>query len=345
MFADGIKGVGDVQLLTIQPNNDLHEIRMGAVLDVTFRAQFSFWQVEKLLQMIYSGEVTDKSVIYIEDFWLPGFEMIPYACHIKGIRPKVYAFCHAQSVDPHDFTHRMRSWMRPMEIGWGNWLTGIFVAAEELKAMLVAGNVARPEKIHVCGTVMRRQVLVDLGWMKDGGKLTRTKSVIFASRPDPEKDPQFFFAVASKMRDSGIGFKYLSGRPLPKDIIGQASAAKVAVYDNLSKERYFHHLQTASLAFNCAKQDFIGYCQLDALAAGCPVLCPDYLTFPTLLKRESCYLYAPGDVADACKHVTDIVNATAGTSAGNESMPALYHRFALHYEFSVERMVSTMFEM
>jgi glycosyltransferase involved in cell wall biosynthesis len=342
MFADGVGSDGCVELCTVAPDNNVREITMGSVLDVTGRAKFAFWQIEKLLDMIQKGQITSESVIYIEDFWHPGFEMLPYACHIAGIRPRVYAFCHAQTADPNDFTYPMRSWMRPMERGWANWLTGIFVAADELREMLAENCIAPVEKVHTVGTVMRRKVLVDLGWLKYVGD-SRQKTVVFASRPDPEKNPEFFLEVASTLRKSGIMFKYLSGKKLPNFIIDQCKEAGVQVREDISKREYFEELSRASLAFNCALQDFIGYCQLDALAAGCPVLCPNYLTFPTLLKYDETYLYTPGSTTDACKHVQDIVTDTVNTPAGGVAVPDVYTRFGSRYEHSVSRMLDVMF--
>jgi len=332
----------NIAVTALVPDEMLREIRQGAVLDVYERTKYAFWQVQELLHLIEIGRIDSRDVIYIEDFWHPGFEMIPYACHIAGIKPSVYAFCHAQSVDPNDFTHPMWHWMRPMEIGWANWLTGIFVAAKELKQMLVENAVAPPRKVHVTGTVMRRQTLIDFDWIDDV-KGARLPIVVFASRPDPEKCPEFFFSVAEKLQDSDIEFLYLSGRELPESICKAAEKAGVGVLDNISKREYFQHLQTASLAFNCAKQDFVGYCQLDALAAGCPVLCPNYLTFPDLMRHDGRYLYKAGDINDACDHIRAIVSTTAGTPAGRKEVPGLYSRFGDHYEHSVRRMMKIMY--
>src|ERR1039458_4019997 len=104
MFARCVADYGRVELDIIAPDDDLHEIKSGVVLDTDKRLKWCHYQIEEVVRRIQAGEITSDSVIYVEDFWQFGMEAIPYACHLQGIKPKVYAFCHAQSVDKNDFS-------------------------------------------------------------------------------------------------------------------------------------------------------------------------------------------------------------------------------------------------
>lgn len=354
MFADCVGDYGGVTLRTVAPDDDLHKIEQGVVLDTRLRASFGFYQVEWLLKMIQRGDITNDSVLYIEDFWLPGMEMIPYACHLKGIRPRVYAYCHAQSCDPNDFTAGMAPWIRGFERGWASWLTGIFVAAKELKQMLagcdpyiVFGSKREQSKVHVVGTVMHRQTLIDKYYPGCNTRWHRAPLVLFTSRMDDEKNPHFFFDVVKRVGSGSYNFLLSSGRRVSDAARQLAQVAGVAVVDDTSKIDYFARLSKAAVMFNSAKQDFVGYCQLDALAYGCAPLCPDYLSFPDLFAgdKEKKHLYDPGNVDDAAKKLIVLVEEQIWKLVlvkGNE-VPELYTRFGQKYEGSVARMLDIMF--
>jgi hypothetical protein len=333
----------------------------GVVLDTKARASWAFVQTMALLHMIQIGVITNDSVIYIEDFWHPGFEMIPYACHLAGIRPKVYAFCHAQSVDPNDFTHEMRYWMRAMERGWAGWLTGIFVADGKLKEMMIwpedePGGVSDSEgpittnedKIHVTGTVFNRSKLLDI---EPGLNHTgyRIPAILFTSRLDAEKCPEFFLRLA-EYHDSVHGnpdwrFWILSGREVPFEFKHlHAPKWNVTVFDNVQKKDYLNALARSAVMVNAAKQDFVGYCQLDALAYGCAPLCPDYLTFPALFDNNPEHLYKPGNVEDAYQKLKALVEKQVQQPVMKiGSVPELFTKYGSKYEKSVERMMEVMF--
>lgn len=353
MFAYGVRN-SNVGLDIIAPDNELHRVCDGVVVDYVRRCEFAFAQVTELVRRIQAGSITNDSVIYIEDFWHPGMEMIPYACTLKGIRPKVYAFCHAQSADPNDFTVQMLPWIRSFEIGWASWLTGIFVAAEELKVMLVSGlEPITPvtEKIHVCGTVFAREVLMRKYYEGRMSARPRDPTVLFTSRPDKEKRPDIFFALAKKAFRAGDKWSFvaLSGRSYPYKILEQASEAGVSVISNVDKTTYLRYLAFSSVMFNCADQDFIGYCQLDALAYGCAPLCPAHLSFPDLFVwrgvKSSIHLYRPHDVNDAYEKLQVLMEGmrtTCQLQLGN--VPEIYGAYGQRFESSVHNMLRVMFQ-
>lgn len=350
MFAYGVRSynyASPIDLKVIAPDNALREISDGVIVDYVARAKFSFTQIQILLGMIAAGGITNNSVIYFEDFWTGGMEMLPYACSLKGIQPKVYAFCHAQSVDPNDFTAKMLPWIRSFEHGWASWLTGIFVADEALKSMLLQCGLGAAHTIHATGTVFARDILATLANSVAQLPTERMPVVLFTSRLDPEKCPWFFFELAGYAKEQGCKaeFKLISGRAVPQVYKDMAKTRGIGVIEKATKARYLDWLNHSAVMVNAAKQDFVGYCQLDALAFGCAPLCPRYLTFPDLLQNDDKFLYEPENVKDAYTKLEGLLAMQAGTStiAVGSPVPEMYQRFGAKYEQSVSRMLEVMF--
>ncbi len=179
-----------------EANTQEREIQTGLVLDIQKRTRHCFAQIYELIVLALSGRLTNKDIIYFDDFWHLGIEALPYAFHQIGIAPKIFAFCHAQSVDRYDFTHPMRHWMRDFEKGISKVLTGIFVNSNMLKQLLIQAGVGTEESVHVIGHIfceeeMRERFPKELP--------PKENTVIFSSRWDDEKNPLFFLDVVENV--------------------------------------------------------------------------------------------------------------------------------------------------
>lgn len=310
-----------VEFLSIRPHNNVLEIRNGLVLDPLQRAYWSFSQTTQLMELMQQGYVKPETdVIYIEDLWHPGFEMIPYMQHTlygneKFKHVPVYAFCHAQTTDPYDFTHPWKSWMRPMERGWIDYLSGVFCAAKEMAHQFAAGGLDY-QKLMPVGHMFHGDVLLTLAGIDRPARYAkRRKEVVFSARFDSEKNPDFFVAVAREVlrHDADVHFTFCSGHKLFKSndpvIASIIHALKrdfphnVHIKLNLDKSQYYRILSGAKVNFNCADQDFISYTLLEATLFGCAPLYPNYLTFPDALNHQDAYLYKHKDVVDAVRHL------------------------------------------
>ena len=256
------------------------DIRSGVVLDAVGRSVFCFSQVAKLLRMAERGEIKDSDVIYFDDFWTPGFLALPYAFHLLGVRPRMYAFLHAQSVDEFDFTASMRHWMRPAEIAIARSLDGILVCCPTLRDLVIHGGIAEPSKVHVTGHPFNSEEVLERfpkcyrEWHEKGGRPPyahnhnpsgRDNTVIWSSRWDAEKDPLFFLKVAEEVIMGGLipGVQFVvctSSTKLRSNDERLRVAAKEAcerfpnnffVKADLTKEAYYAELCQAKVQFNC----------------------------------------------------------------------------------------------
>lgn len=278
-------------------------IRSGAVVDTYGRYCQASCQIRALVKMAQVGEFTDRDVIYAEDFWTPGIEALAYALHFcpPEKRPKVFAYCWAQSVDEYDFTAKMGTWMRAFEVGIADFLTGIFVATPLLKDLLchpVDGIVTDPKKVHVVGLPFDSEEVMSRmpGWWRKRESLRklphRLDRVIWSSRWDTEKNPDFFLAVVEEVlkRRPSTEFVVCTSAPTlrsndPK-LLGLLQRIVDRYPDNLkllvglSKERYYAELCKAKVQFNCASQDWWSFTLLESSVAGCFPVYPRFRSFP-----------------------------------------------------------------
>lgn len=299
----------------IDPNNgaeQARDIKVGCVVDGVGRSLYSFQQFAEVLRLAESGAITSSDVIYIDDFWAPGFESLPYAFHLLGIKPKMYAFLHAQSVDEFDFTHPMRTWMRPFEVGNAEVLNGIFVCGHTLKDLVVRGGIAPAYKVRVTGhpfnstEVMERMPQWHRGFMSGIGERSvppRQNKVVYSSRFDKEKNPHFFMNVADRLikehKDvvvvvctGSTQLKSNDPTAVPRARHMMATyPGRFVIKEGITKEEYYAELCSAKVQLNTADQDFVAITLLEASVAGCYPVYPYFRSFPETLRYSHEYMY------------------------------------------------------
>lgn len=312
-----------VPFIAVRPDPSQHtfskQIGSGLVLDAVQRASWGFCQTEILLNMLSNGQLNpEEDVIYIEDFWHPGFEMIPYAQSMilgydQARHVPVYSFCHAQSTDPYDFTYPMRGWMRNMERGWAMYQCAITCACHQMLEQWEQGGLPAT-KLRPCGLVFNAKAVLRIANMEHCTRAdlqSRGKVVVFSSRWDTEKNPDFFMALVHKVLSHRTDVRFIictghkklkSNDPeLLKSLqrLLDLYQGQVFLIEGLSKQGYYRVLREAKVQFNCASQDFISYTLLDAVVNGCAPLYPRYLTFPDALNNSELNLYHSGDLDNA----------------------------------------------
>ena len=323
-------GVDYVRIEGKQPD-DKKVIKAGCVLDAVGRCVFAHSQVEELLKLAEAGTIKDSDVIFLDDFWHPGIESLAYAFHLLNVRPRVYAFLHAQSVDEFDFTFGMRHWMRHVERGYGEFLDGIFVCCPTLKDLVVMGGIAPRSKVHVTGhpfnsdEVMSRMPSWYRSQMKDGttlelgdGGVKRKNQVVWSSRFDAEKNPLFFLQVVEKcikenVSDGDIKFVVCTSSPKLRSNDSRALAEldrmlkkypdHLELKENLTKEEYYATLCESKVQFNSASQDFVAITLLESSVAGCWPVYPYFRSFPETFLWQHPYMYHHLDVEDATHRI------------------------------------------
>jgi len=289
-------------------------ISVGQVLDAHGRSYFGMSQMMNLVQMMKNGEVTNEDVIYFEDMFQPGIESLPYIMDQIPAeqRPRIYVRCLAQAIDPDDFVHvwGMAGWMSTYERMVNHFVTGVLATNEEMVAhMRIAGWTA--PIYNISGLAFgKEEVLERIGGVSNIKPFAdRPRRVGFAARFDQEKQPGFFMDLIEmygELTSEPCEFAIYSGGPLrsnnPEYVIrarAMEAAGKLKIYDNITKNDYYAHLNNTRVLFNCALQDWVSNTVSEADTLGCNVLYPAYRSFPETFSNDPNRLYVPWSIDDA----------------------------------------------
>jgi len=294
--------------------DNTQSISVGQVLDAHGRSYFSMSQMMNLVQLMKNGEVTAEDVIYFEDMFQPGIESLPYIMDQipAAQRPRIYVRCLAQAIDPDDFVHvwGMAGWMSTYEKMVNHFVTGVLATNEEMVAhMRIAGWTA--PIYNISGLAFGKEEVLE----RIGGSANirpfedRPHRVGFAARFDQEKQPGFFMDLIDMFHDQYpvvVEFCIYSGGPLRSnnpEYIARAremeAAGKLKIYDNITKNEYYAHLNNTRVLFNCALQDWVSNTVSEADTLGCNVLYPAYRSFPETFANDPNRLYVPWSIDDA----------------------------------------------
>lgn len=285
-------------------------MKTGYVLDGVKRTRWGFSQVERILNLADNGVIKTDDVIYFDDFWHPGIEMLAYNFHLMKIAPRMFAFLHAQSVDEFDFTYPMRTWMRPFEQGIAAMLNGVFVDCTILKDLVVQGSICSGHKVHVVGLpICVEEIRSRIPPLAT--EQPRKNHVVFSARWDWEKNPDFFLRVARQILKHRDDVKFIvctgskmvrSNRPSLLAKLAEATLDfpnNIIVKQGLSKEEYYHELAQAKIQMSTSDQDFVSITLLEASIAGAFPVYPYFRSFPEVLRREQQFFYERLDVGSA----------------------------------------------
>jgi len=311
------------------------EIRSGKVLDAVGRGIVSLSQMQELVRAVGDGRMADGDVVYLQDFWTPGLEALLYALHMHGRKVRIYARNFAQSVDVYDFTYPMRAWMGPIEQGWSAALSGMFVASEVHREQLRAAGVRCP--VHVLGLPFSRAGVAAVA------APPRENKVVYTSRLNGEKNPWFMLDVARAFLEAFPDWSWTastSAASFTSELRGLLDAAyllqvetggRFSMAAGLSKDGYYQLLRSAKVQFNCALQDYVSFTMVEASAAGCDLVFPNFRSFPECVPADR--LYSAFDPADALRVLGDAV-----------AQPRQHHRSVHACELGLQCEVAIMLD-
>lgn len=308
---------------TIVPGETLsndQQIVTGSVLDAHGRSYYSMTQVAELVKLMQAGEVTNEDVVFFEDMFTPGIESLPYIlCQTpEEFHPKIYVRCWAQSPDPDDFINRtgMLDWMRHYELMLDQFISGIFIASEELAAYMRVSGIKAP--LYVVGLPFGKSEVQSRVPTKP--HLSKRKHrIAFASRWDDEKQPDFYMDLAEKFAeiDPNLEFAIFTGRDYLDSnrpaYVERARALEARVdvnfkvHTNLKKDEYYALLADTKILFNCALQDWVSFTCIEADAMGTIPLYPAYRSFPETLYNREKHLYIPWSQESAKDKILQIL--------------------------------------
>jgi hypothetical protein len=304
--------------------DNTQSISVGQVLDAHGRSYFSMSQMMNLVQLMKNGAVTAEDVVYFEDMFQPGIESLPYIMDQIPAeqRPRIFVRCLAQAIDPDDFVHvwGMAGWMSTYEKMVNHFVTGVLATNEEMVAhMRIAGWTA--PIYNISGLAFgKSEVLERIGGSANITPFgSRPRRVGFAARFDQEKQPGFFMDLIEmygELTSEPCEFAIYSGGSLRSNNSEYVDRArrlevegKLKIYDNITKNEYYTHLNNTRVLFNCALQDWVSNTVSEADTLGCNVLYPAYRSFPETFANDPNRLYIPWSIDDAYHKMQNLLRA------------------------------------
>lgn len=300
------------------------KIVVGQVLDAHGRSYYALSQVMHIIDLMRQGKINHQDVLYFEDMFHPGFESLGYVINQvdRANRPRIFVRCLAQTIDPDDFVHvwNMSSWMGHYEKMVNDIVAfsdgAILASNEEMVAnMKIAGWTA--PIYNVSGLAFdSNEVRSRIDNYREF--TDRKMQVVFASRWDREKQPNFFMDIIDKWHatypSKKVSFVVCAGGPLRSNDDSymprtekMIESGKLTVYENLKKNAYYEILNNSRVLLNTALQDWTSNCVSEADALGCNVLYPAYRSFPEIFANDASRLYVPWSIDDAVEKLDTLL--------------------------------------
>ncbi len=298
------------------PGADLRDddaINVGQVLDAHGRSYYSLHQMANLVAILHDEDlnIDNNDVIFSEDLFQPGYSALPYilAQLPPEKRPQVFTRCLAQSIDPDDFVHPMRSWMRHFEMIVDKTVDGILMANTEMGPHMRIAMHEAP--LYVTGLPFDKQEARSRVVQEIKPLNNRCRRVVFSSRWDKEKQPWFYMDLIELFNERQPGhdieFAVTTGakglRSTNQEYLDRANKmveeGKMKIYQGLPKSTYYSLLANSRVQFNCARQDWQSNTLNEASAFGTFSLAPAFRSFPEALDNNERFLFVPWSLEDA----------------------------------------------
>ncbi len=258
-----------VRFITIHPEmpSGKSKISRGQFLDVVRTNEFKAKQLAWSLNWIDEGRVKDGDVIFVQDGWYPGLEMLFYVRDGLGLKFKIAVMLHAGTYDPHDFLTQkdMGRWAVLMETAWWSEVDAVFVATNSHREMLLKSRSLEGTPVRVTGFPLFETPL-RLPFPE------KQNIVVFPHRLAPEKQPEEFEQLKDLCSPQLPGWQFIRSKDVCK-----------------TKQEYHELLCRSKIAVSCALQETWGIAQQEALFRGCLPVVPNRLSYVELYNHAFRY--------------------------------------------------------
>ena len=240
------------------------DIKKGRFLDINKTNIWKAEQIKDVAERFNSGLIKDNDIFLFADAWHPGVTAIKYMIQLNNMNCKMYAYWHAGTYDPADFTAQqgLGDWAQYDEIAWLRALDGSFVATEFHKKLILKSydKYINPDKIHVVGFPMDWIEVIEneIGEIKYKHK---EDIIVFPHRIDKEKSPEIFDKLAKEFPE----YKFIKTMEVTKN-----------------KKEYYKLLSKAKIVFSASKQETFGIGTVEAMMLDAIPIVPNTLSYKEL---------------------------------------------------------------
>lgn len=293
---------------TIEGTSLTETVETGTVLDAAGTNYYKNAQLQKICQMFYNKEIKAYDAFLVCDIWFPGIEMIRYMSDLYKIPVRIYGVWHAGSTTINDFAQPMHRWSKDFEIGFLNICDYVFVGTEYSKNSIINRLLAYlpdDNAEEIAKKIIATGMPLNYANLQQYSSETKENIIVFPHRPDPEKNPNIFidliYALSTFWDDfENYQFRFCTSRKLYRSSSALINAQiarlgrdfeNVEIYHDMPKEDYYKLLGKSKLMISTTSEENFGYCAVEAMALGCPVLLPNRFSHPELVENDYTFLY------------------------------------------------------
>lgn len=258
------------------------KIECGSFLDANATCYRQFYQMQRLIELLMSGEVKKDETLFVTDIWNFALMAIPYLNFFCGYKLKVRGLLHAGSFTDTDFVRQMERQYKGMEETLFDICDRIYLGSNFIKDDVLRKRFASADKFEVTGLPLD---LKELSRYKNSGE--REPIIVFNGRNVDEKQPYLFDLLQKRLPQ----YKYINTQK-----------------EGFSKEDYYKTMARSKVVVSFALQENFGYGVQEAVTLGCVPILPNRLAY--VEQFDKAYLY---DNFDECVSMVD--NAMKGKLA------------------------------
>lgn len=283
------------------------KVETGTVLDAAGTNWYKATQLQLIADMFYQKQIKPFDHFLVTDIWFPGIEMLRYMSQMYKIPIRIWGVWHAGSSTMNDFAQPMHPWSRHFEVGFLNLCDGIFVGSEYSKQSIIQRLLYicdEEETEDIANRIYAFGMPLDFDSLQQYSK-DKEKIILFPHRPDQEKNPHIFLDIMAGLSTHWEDFedyqficctskeKYLSSDKWINALLGYHThkTPNFKILENLSKEDYYTLVGKSSLVVSTTSEENFGYCIVEALAMGTPVLAPNAFSYPEIVEGYERILY------------------------------------------------------
>lgn len=292
----------NVKIIEGQPLSD--SIGVGTFLDINSTVHFKNSQLQKIAALFNEGKISNRDVFFFSDIEFWGIESVRLLASMNRKKVGITGFLHAASYTREDAFEVAAPYQQYTEVGWIAALDKVFVGSEYHKKAVLERRLAPvgrqdlSRKIKVVGNPLFKSDYPTLN-------VQRKNKVILPNRFDWEKRPNISLDIAyilKRMRPDVEIVVTTSSKNLRSNREWLLSYARnleedgiITICENQSKAEYHKHLASSKVMLTNSIEENFGYCIVEALLHGTPVVAKNAYSHPELVRGDGLMLFDSED--------------------------------------------------
>lgn len=306
-------------------------IGVGTFLDINSTIHFKNAQLQNIAKLFHEGKVRNNDVFFFSDIEFWGIESVRLMASMNKVKVYLTGFLHAGSYTKEDAFEIASPYQRYTEVGWIAALDRVYVGSQYHKKafterrLVPVGREDLESRIMVSGNPLFRSDYPKIN-------CARKDKIILPNRFDWEKRPNLSlnFAYILKRMNPYVEIAVTTSSPSLRSnrdwLLSYARLLEhdglITIYENQTKEQYHRHLAESKVMLTNSIEENFGYCIVESLVHGTPVVAPDAYSHTELLRGDDLMLFSSDDqVVGMLSYFLDNYDADLGRTCKSYAEP------------------------